>query len=125
MNRVFYVGVANLCVLGSAFASLYWLAPFALQVFGISEYANGVQLLPLLVICILSVVVGCVFGLFLFPAVLRPFVAPSEFWHWLHKERSVDIPILSPLLNRWSTLLYGKSAAQQGAPTDRPRAAGG
>jgi len=72
-------------------------------------------LAPFLAICIGSVAIGAIFGLFLFPLVLRPFLSAADFWGWIGAERSVTIPLLDPLLERWASALYGKRIRAQRA----------
>jgi hypothetical protein len=108
MNRSAYAIVSSLIVTGSAFAGFYWLARPIGKALGISEFAHGLALIPVLAICIGTVVVGTVVGLFLFPLALRPFVSPTDFWGWIGTAKGVTIPILDPLLERWASLLYGK-----------------
>ncbi len=108
MKRTFCVLVSSGVVTGSAFACFYWCSRPLLRVFGISEYANGIALIGLLVICVGCVLVGTTVGLFLFPLVLRPFLSSADFWGWIGAERSVTIPFFDPVLERWAGLLYGK-----------------
>jgi len=108
MNRFLYLGVSQLVVLGSAFATFYWGSRPLLQMLGISEYAHGLQLMPLLTICIGSVIAGAIVGVFLIPAVLRPFISSATFWERHRIERSMKIPVLTPALEYWCEALYGK-----------------
>jgi hypothetical protein len=108
MNRKICALVSSLVVTGCAFAGFYWCSRPLLQLFGVSEYAQGIGLAPFLLICVGSVLIGTVVGLFLFPVVLRPFLSSANFWGWIDAERGVTIPLLDPLLKRWAVLLYGK-----------------
>ena len=108
MNRKVCGLLSSLVVTCSAFAGFYWCSRPLLRLFNVSEYAHGFALIPFLAICIGSAAIGTIFGLFLFPLVLRPFLSASEFWGWIGAERSVTIPFLDPWLERWATVLYGK-----------------
>jgi hypothetical protein len=114
MNKTLYVLASSLVVTGSAFAGFYFLAERIGHFFGLSDYAHGIALLPVLIICVGTALFGIVVGLFLFPLVLRPFVSSVDFWDWIGKERSVRIPLLDPVLERWATLLYGKRVRSTG-----------
>jgi hypothetical protein len=62
---------------------------------------------------VLTIYVGCVLagtilGAFLIPVVLRPFLSPASFWERHRYERIIKVPALSPMLERWCELLYGK-----------------
>jgi hypothetical protein len=107
MNRNACALVSTVVVTASAYAGFYFLSRPLLHAFGISEYAHGVALLGLLAVCIASVVVGSVVGFFLFPAVLRPFTSAEDFWGWIGSSRSITLPYLDPLLERWAAVLYG------------------
>jgi hypothetical protein len=108
MNRTACGLVSSLIITCSAFAGFYWCSRPLLRMFGVSENANGIALIPFLLICVGSVLLGTVVGLFLFPLALRPFLSPEEFWGWIGAERGVTIPLLDPLLEGWAALLYGK-----------------
>jgi hypothetical protein len=99
--------VSTVVVTLSAFGGFYYLSRPLLRAFGISEYANGIALVGLLVICIGSVLVGTIVGFFLFPLVLRPFTSAEKFWGWIGSARGITLPYLDPLLERWAVLLYG------------------
>jgi hypothetical protein len=113
MNRLLYLGVSQLVVLGSAFATFYWGSRPLLQMFGISEYANGRELIPLLTICIGTTVAGAIAGVFLIPVILRPFISSGTFWERHRFERSMKIPVLTPALEYWCEFLYGKYSHRQ------------
>jgi hypothetical protein len=107
MNKAACTIVSTLVVTVSAFGGFYLLSRPLLRAFGISEYATGVSLLGLLVICTTSALVGTVIGFLLFPAVLRPFTSAEEFWGWIGSSRGIKLPGLDPVLERWAVLLYG------------------
>ena len=115
MNRKVFGRLSSLVVTCSAFAGFYWCSRPLLRLFNVSEYAHGVDLAPFLAICIGSVAIGAIFGLFLFPLLLRPFLSAADFWGWIGAERSVTIPLLDPLLERWASALYGKRIRAQRA----------
>ena len=107
MNKPVCGLVSSLVVTASAFAGFYWMSRPLLRFFGISEYAHGIAVVYLLLVCIGPVLIGTIVGLFLFPAVLRPFVSPADFWGWIGAERGVKIPLLDPLFEAWAAVLYG------------------
>ena len=84
--------IGSLVVTFGAFAGFYWCSRPLLRLFNVSEYAQGVALIPFLGICIGSVAIGTILGLFLFPLLLRPFLSASDFWGWIGAERSTNIP---------------------------------
>lgn len=108
MNRNACTLISAVIVTASAFAGFYWCSRPLLHYFGISEYAHGIALVALILICIFCVVIGMIVGLFLFPVALRPFLSSAEFWAWIGRERAVTIPLLDPVLERWAVFLYGK-----------------
>jgi hypothetical protein len=105
MNRIVCNLVGSMIVTASAFAGLYWCSRPLLHYFGVSEDADGIALVPFLVICLGCVVIGMIVGLF--PVALRPFLSSAEFWYWIGTERTVTIPLLNPVLERWAVLFYG------------------
>ena len=107
-TRIVCLVVGNVLVLGCAFGCFYWLAPKLLRVFGISEYAQGASVAGLLAICIGCFLIGGIVGLLLIPVVLRPLVAPSAYWRWVANEPTLNVPIVSPCLSRWSEMAFGK-----------------
>jgi hypothetical protein len=114
VNRTLCVLVATLVVTASAFAGFYFCAQPLGHFFGLSDYASGIKLVPVLVICVGCVLMGTVVGVFLFPLVLRPFVSSSDFWSWIRAERGVRIPVLDPILERRAVLLYAKRNSAKG-----------
>ena len=113
MPRVLIVLIANIVVLGSCGASLYWVAPAILRLCGISEYASGFAAFELILICIGSVLFGAVAGLFLFPLALRPFLSGVAYWDWIRREPGWKIPVLDRLLDQWATVLFGGEASNK------------
>lgn len=107
MKRTACALVSTVIVTVSALAGFYFLSRPLLHAFGISEYAHGVALIGLLAICLASVAVGSIVGVFLFPVVLRPFTSAEDFWGWIGSSRGITLPYVDPLLERWAAVLYG------------------
>jgi hypothetical protein len=115
MQRIFLLGLSAFLMVGSAFASLCWFAPWALFSLGISQRPTGIEyyvvfvLLP--VVILVSIIIGAILGWFLFPVVARPFIGSSDFWRWLNKEPAIKVPFIDSVFNKWCVFLYGKNAA--------------
>jgi len=105
---IFWLAV-NAVVLASCYASFRWVAPIGLRFFGLSQYANGAQLIPLLLIGVGSVVLGFVVGMFAVPVLLRPFVRPARFWALWGRSGTINVLGLSAPLKLWYRLLYGSA----------------
>src|SRR5271166_4702812 len=108
MKRTLCVLVSSLVVTVCAFGGFFFLAQRLGYFLGISEYASGLALIPLLLICVGTASIGAIVGCFLLPLVLRPFLPSDDFWAWIGAERGVAVPLLDPVLERWAALLYGK-----------------
>lgn len=107
MSKIGCSLVSGIVVVVSAYGALQWGAPSLLQYFWISESAQGAALFLLLFVCLACTLGGFVIGLFLYPLVLRPVLAPIEYWAWMDGEQKISIPGLSHILERWSVFVYG------------------
>jgi hypothetical protein len=114
MNRIACSLTSMLVVTASAFAGFYWGAPLLLRYFEISENAQGAALLPFLLICIICTLIGLLVGLALYPLILRPMLSSIEFWTWIGGERTLKIPLMSLILERWAVFLYGPRTHKRG-----------
>lgn len=114
MNRIACRLTSISVVTASAFAGFYWGAPLLIRYLEIPENAQGAALLPFLLICIICTLIGLLVGLGLYPLILKPMLSSIEYWTWIGGERTLQIPFLSFVLERWSIFLYGPRIHKRG-----------
>jgi hypothetical protein len=114
VNRIACSLTSMSVVTASAFAGFYWGAPTLLRYFEIPENVQGAALLPFLFICITCTLFGLLAGLMLYPLILKPMLSSIEYWTWIGGERTIKIPLVSLVLERWAVFLYGPRIHKRG-----------
>jgi hypothetical protein len=107
MSKLAYTVVSMLIVTASAFGGFYWGARPLAKNLHISEFATGFDLFLLIAICVFCSIIGLIAGLFLYLLILRPISSAAGYWSWAKANKTVQVPVLSQLLQRWTRLLYG------------------